>query len=148
MKQKFSDLRQKFKKSESIRSNLIDALDSQDSLKERVKQNASALEKFKLLLELEKLPIDKLREASSTTIKIEYLKRSGFENMRQVYEAPVSRLAAVNGVSPEVAREIVSTSKKMYEAIRETLTLRIDSELSISEEEDLVRTLEDRKSVV
>ncbi len=143
MKQKFSDLRQKFKKSESIRSNLIDALDSQDSLKERVKQNASALEKFKLLLELEKLPIDKLREASSTTIKIEYLKRSGFENMRQVYEAPVSRLAAVNGVSPEVAREIVSTSKKMYEAIRETLTLRIDSELSISEEEDLVRTLDE-----
>lgn len=143
MKQKFSDLRQKFKKSESIRNNLIEALDSKDSLKERVKENALSLEKHRVLLELEKLPIDKLRDASSTSIKIEYLKRSGFENMRQVYEAPVSRLAAVNGVSPEVAREIASTSKRMYEAIRETLTLTIDSELSSSEEEDLVRALDD-----
>ena len=59
MKQKFSNLRQKFKKSESIRSNLNEALDSKDSLKERIKEHAASLEKIKVLLELEKLPIDK-----------------------------------------------------------------------------------------
>lgn len=142
MKQRFSELRQKLMRSESVRSNLIDVLESKDSLKQRVKDNLQSLEKMAVLRELEKLPIEKLREASATSIKIEYLKRSGFENMKQAFESPVSRLAAVNGVSPEVAREISLIATKMYEAIQETISVGINPELSSPQEEDLVRSLD------
>lgn len=143
MKQRFSEIRQKLMRSESVRSNLIDVLESKDSLKQRVKENLQSLENIATLRELEKLPIERLREASATSIKIEYLKRSGFENMKQVFEAPVSRLAAVNGVSPEVAREIALISTRMYEAIQETISIGIDPELSSPQEEDLVRSLDE-----
>jgi SNF2 family DNA or RNA helicase len=143
MKRKFSELRQKLLRSESVRSNLIEVLDSKDSLKQRVKDNLQSLEKMAILRELENLPIEKLRDASATSIRIEYLKRSGFENMKQVFESPVSRLAAVNGVSPEVAREISLIATKMYEAIQETISIGIDPELTLSEEEDLVRSLDE-----
>ncbi len=51
MKQRFSEIRQKLMRSESVRSNLIDVLESKDSLKQRLKENLQSRRLEKLIKE-------------------------------------------------------------------------------------------------
>jgi ERCC4-type nuclease len=143
MSPRFSEIRAKFLKAEALRDQVIEALDTQEDLTAQVKQSAAAIENARVLAGLEALPVDRLRDATETIIKIEYLRRSGFENMRQIYEASASRIASVNGISPEVAREIKEIAESMRVAIAETVETVISPELASDSEIELVRALDE-----
>ena len=62
-------------------------LQQQDALTSGTKAAASHAKESQVLLELAKLPIDRLKDASEETVRIETLRKYGFENVASIYNS-------------------------------------------------------------
>ena len=144
---RFNEFKNRVARVSALRQRLFVALNSEEALEQKVREESKNLEKAHALRAMEKLSVERIRDATSRTIKVEYLKRSGFENMRQIYEARASRIEAISGISAEVAVEIKEIAEAMYGAILATANLQISAELSDPNEEALVSALEQLNSV-
>ncbi len=142
MAMNFKKAREQLARAQAITSDLETILNQERRLVENVKKAASQVKDSEVLLELAKLPVDRLRDATEETVRVETLRKYGFENIAAIYNTSVSQLERIPGITLESAQEIKNLAAKMYDAVAESIHLGIDLEEVTSDEKFLVENLQ------
>ena len=100
-----------------------------------------------VLQELAKLPVEKLRDASESGIRIETLKKYGFTNMAAIYHAPESQLRGINGISDASAAEIKEIAGHMFTAIADSISFGMKADSLSADDLDLIVSLHNLQNI-
>ena len=139
---KLKDLRNQLQEQRRIRDKVAQVQSVEASTAAKVALEIEELQLGQLISELEKLPIERIKDATETKIKVEYLRRNGYLNAADIYRVSSGTIASIQGISPEVAVEIKSIVDAMAKAITQTLNIRISPNLENRTEAQLVADLE------
>ena len=81
-------------------------LKQQDALISGTKAAASHAKESQVLLELAKLPVDRLKDATEETVRIETLRKYGFENVASIYNSSAIQLERIPGITLSAAQSL------------------------------------------
>jgi len=115
-----------------------------------VQQTLKTVDKSKELLvmqEMAKLPAEKLRDASDTTIRVETLKRYGLTNMAAIYRASLSQLRSINGISDDAAKLIKELSQDIFEAISQSISYGMKADSLTSDDLEIITSLHNLQNI-
>ena len=90
------------------------------------KAAASQAKESQVLLELAKLPIDRLKEATEETVRIETLRKYGFENVASIYNSSAIQLERIPGITLSAAQSLRALADQMYQAVAQSISYGID----------------------
>lgn len=122
----FKESQQLLAKALSLNSEIQFIFNEEKRLRNKSQDALVQAKSSKVMAELAKLDVEKLRDASDESIRIETLKKSGIQNLADIQNRSVSVLANINGISPDAARHIKSLTDRMAAAISQTISLGID----------------------
>ena len=83
----FKDSQASLEQASAIARDLEKLLKQQEDLISGTKAAASHAKESQVLLELAKLPVDRLKDASEETVRIETLRKYGFTNVASIYNS-------------------------------------------------------------
>lgn len=144
---KFTELRDQLANFAQLKSQVSKVISTQDELQESIASAIELHQEAEVFAALEKLPIERIKDATETIIKLEYLRRAGFSSIADLQKSSTGSIAAIPGISNEVAIEIKSIVNTMAKAIAESLGVSISAELDKKAEAELVDDLENLKIV-
>lgn len=121
----FKELREKIRAAQKIASELEQVAALDDSLVKQTKANLSKAKESAVLQKMAQLPIENMRDATESTLRIETLRKFGITSVASVYHASESQLERISGISAETAKELKSIADRMYEAIAESVSYGI-----------------------
>ena len=105
----FKENQARLEQAAKIAQDLERVLKEQEHLISGAKAAASHAKESQVLLELAKLPIDRLKDATEETVRVETLRKYGFENVASIYNSSAIQLERIPGITlprtPNVARE-------------------------------------------
>lgn len=138
---KFKSLRAKLLEASEITAELEQLLAREESLVRNVKKASTQVKDSQVLFELAKLPVDRLKDATTDTVRSETLRKYGFENVAAIYNTTVTQLERIPGITLESATIIKDLANKMYDAVSQSLYYGIDLEEVSSDELTLIQNL-------
>jgi SNF2 family DNA or RNA helicase len=145
----FKDTRETLGKAESVASELSAAARLDASLATKTKTTLSAAKENQVLQKLAEIPIENLKDATESKVRVETLRKYGLTNVAAIYHSSESQLSRISGISDETASEIKKIATQMHEAIAESIAFGINIE-SISPDDlkllDNVQELEGVRS--
>ena len=144
---KFTQMRALFQSQVKVANQINAVLSLEKESADSASLEVESLKRVQVVAELRKLPVERIKDATQTKMKIEYLRRSGYENIAEVYLASRGTLASISGIGPDVAIEIKSIVDSMAKALGESMGLRISPSLESEEEQRLVHELEEIKVI-
>ena len=113
----FAQGRKDLARANQIAANLERLLSQEQSLTTSAKNAASSAKESQVLLELAKLPLEKLRDATDETVRIETLRKYGYTNVGSVYNSTEIALEKILGISLEAAQSLKSLADQIYLAV-------------------------------
>lgn len=137
----FKKSRADLARANEIASQLEKLLQRETNLVQSVKKSATQVRDSQVLQELAKLPIDRLRDATTETIRLETLRKYGFENIAAVYNTSVGQLERIPGITLESAQHIKELADQLYKAVSESIYYGIDLEEITKDERNLIEGL-------
>lgn len=144
---KFRELRDQVVSFAQLKSQVSKVISTQDELQASIASAIELHQESQVLAALEKLPLERIKDATETIIKLEYLRRAGFSTIADLQRASTGSIAAIPGISNEVAIEIKSLVNTMAKAISSSLGVSISAELDKKAEIGLIDDLENLKIV-
>ena len=123
---KWKDLRALRTQTQGLIAELNRIVSRRGSVYGEIRATTDALITSRAKAELGNTPLEKLRDATDTTIKIEYLKRAGYNSIGDLIGKPYQAIEKIPGISREVAQEIASIVGGMELAIKATTKVRLD----------------------
>ncbi len=132
----------KLQQAEGIARDLEQVLTKHEELIDGVRSAASEAKASQVLLELAKLPIDRLKDATEEIVRIETLRKYGFQNVASVYNSSVIALARIPGISNSSARSLKSLADQMYAAVEQSISYGINLEVITQAENKLIENLQ------
>ncbi|MBU3735073.1 MAG: hypothetical protein FGM60_05670, partial [Candidatus Planktophila sp.] len=121
----FKELREQIRAAQKIAGALEQVATLDESLVRQTKANLSKAKESAVLQNLAQLPIENMRDATDSSLRIETLRKFGITSVAAVYHASESQLERISGISADTARELKLIADRMYEAIAESITYGI-----------------------
>jgi SNF2 family DNA or RNA helicase len=106
------------------------------------KNAATQAKESQILLELAKLSIDRLKDASEETVRIETLRKYGFENVASVYNSSAIALERIPGISLVAAQSLKALADQMYQAVAQSISYGIDIDDLTRADKELIENLQ------
>jgi SNF2 family DNA or RNA helicase len=138
----FEQGRKDLARANQIATELEKIIHQEESLTTSARAAASSAKESQVLLELAKLPLEKLREATDETVRVETLRKYGFTNVGSVYNSTESALEKIPGISLEGAQSLKSVADAMYLAVAQSITYGIDLDDLSSADNKLIDSLQ------
>ena len=126
----------------SVASSLINYLATYQSLTQSITGLSDRAKKTEVLQSLAKLPIENLKEASESSIRIETLRKFGFTNVASIYNSSVKQLEQVPGISLASAEKIKALADQMYLVIAASTLNKFDIENLDSDDKQLLEKIQ------
>jgi len=138
----FKDARQKLADATRISTQLNDIISTEERFIRNTKDSANKAKQSQVLEQLAKLDVEKLRDATEQTIRVETLRKYGHTNIASIYHSSEQQLERIPGITGESAREIKSITDAMYTAIAQTISYGIKINELSSTDIDLITNLQ------
>jgi superfamily II DNA or RNA helicase len=124
----FKDIKAKLAEAERVAQELDQVANLDESLIKQTKQNLSKAKESAVLQKLAELPVENLRDATDTSLRIETLRRFGLTTVAAIYHSTSEQLEKLSGISSEGAIELKFLADKMHEAIAESISYGVKIE--------------------
>ncbi len=118
----FKDIRAKLAEAERVAQELDQVANLDESLIKQTKQNLSKAKETAVLQKLAELPVENLRDATDTSLRIETLRKFGLTTVAAIYHSTPGQLEKLSGISSEAAEELKFLADRMHEAISESIS--------------------------
>lgn len=140
----FKEIRQQLFRAQAVAAQLEEVALLDDSLVASAKANLTKAKEAAVLLKLAELPIENMKDATDSSLRIETLRRYGMTSVASIYHVSQSQLARISGISDEGAGHLKQVADAMYQAVAESVAygVTIDSLTA-----DDVKLLEDVKGI-
>ena len=138
----FAQGRKDLARANQIAANLERLLSQEQSLTTSAKNAASSAKESQVLLELAKLPLEKLRDATDETVRVETLRKYGYTNVGSVYNSTELALEKIPGISLEAAQSLKSLADQIYLAVAQSITYGIDLDDLSTADNKLIESLQ------
>ncbi len=93
-------------------------------------------------LELAKLPIDRLKDATEETVRVETLRKYGFENVASIYNSSAIQLERIPGITLSAAQSLKALADQMYQAVAQSISYGIDIDELTRADSELIENLQ------
>lgn len=137
----FRQSRESLEAAKKIAQDLERILKQQDQLITGVKTAASVAKESQVLLKLAELPVDRLKDASDETVRVETLRKYGFNNVAAVYNSSVVQLERIPGISASGAQSLRALADQMYQAVAASISYGVDLDDMTRADRDLLESL-------
>jgi SNF2 family DNA or RNA helicase len=138
----FKDARANLEQANHVVRDLERLLKEQEALISGVKAAASHAKESQVLLELAKLPVDRLKDATEETVRIETLRKYGFENVASIYNSSAIQLERIPGITLTSAQSLKALADQMYNAVAQSISYGIDIDDLTKADSDLIQNLQ------
>lgn len=125
-----------------IAQDLERLLKQQEVLIRGTKSAATQAKESQVLLELAKLPVDRLKDATEETVRIETLRKYGFENVASVYNSSAIALERIPGITLVAAQSLKALADQMYQAVAQSISYGIDIDDLTRADTELIENLQ------
>ena len=125
-----------------IAQDLERLLKEQDALISGTKAAASHAKESQVLLELAKLPVDRLKDATEETVRIETLRKYGFQNVASIYNSSAIQLERIPGITLSAAQSLKALADQMYQAVAQSISYGIDIDDLTRADTELIENLQ------
>lgn len=144
---KFKEIREQLQKAEQVAVDLqaISALDQ--SLVGQVKSSISKAKESQILQKLAELPVENMRDATDTSLRVETLKKFGITNVASVYLSTEQNLERISGISKDSARELKAIAEQMYRAVSDSISYGIKIDNLSADDLKLLENVQDIESI-
>jgi SNF2 family DNA or RNA helicase len=122
----FKENQARLEQAAKIAQDLERVLKEQEHLVSGTKAAASHAKESQVLLELAKLPIDRLKDATEETVRVETLRKYGFENVASIYNSSAIQLERIPGITLSSAQSLKALADQMYQAVAQSISYGID----------------------
>ena len=138
----FQSSRKSIEEAKVLATDLELLLQAESKLVGTTKKAASQAKASQVLLELAKLPVDKLKDATDETVRVETLRKYGFTNVAAIYNSSATSLAKIPGISESSAITVKLLAEQMYEAIAQSIAYGINIDELTSTDTELLTSLQ------
>jgi len=138
----FKDSRARLEQANTIARDLERLLKEQEALISGTKAAASHAKESQVLLELAKLPVDRLKDATEETVRIETLRKYGFANVASIYNSSAIQLERIPGITLTAAQSLKALADQMYQAVAQSISYGIDIDDLTSADTALIENLQ------
>jgi superfamily II DNA or RNA helicase len=140
----FKEIRQQLAKASQVAAQLEEVAALDESLAASAKVNLSKAKEASVLVKLAELPIENMKDATDSSLRIETLRKYGMTSVASIYHSSQSQLARISGISDETALHLKEIADAMYQAVAESVAygVTIDSLTA-----DDLKLLEDVKGI-
>ena len=125
-----------------IAQDLERLLRQQETLISGTKAAASHAKESQVLLELAKLPIDRLKDATEETVRIETLRKYGFQNIASIYNSSAIQLERIPGITLTTAQTLKALADQMYQAVAQSISYGINIDDLTRADTELIENLQ------
>ena len=138
----FKETRANLEQANKVAQDLEVLLKQQEALISGTKAAASHAKESQVLLELAKLPIDRLKDATEETVRIETLRKYGFQNVASIYNSSAIQLERIPGITLTAAQSLKALADQMYQAVAQSISYGIDIDDLTREDNELIENLQ------
>jgi DNA-directed RNA polymerase subunit F len=138
----FKDARQKLADALRIQHTFTQLISTEERFITNTRTSANKAKQSQVLEKLAQLDVEKLRDATEETIRVETLRKYGHNNIASIYHSSEQQLERIPGITAESAREIKSISDAMFTAIAQTISYGIKINELSSTDIDLITNLQ------
>ena len=137
----FKQSQEKIDQASQIAHHLEQLLNQEERLTNSAKTAVTTAKASQVLLELAKLPLERLRDASDETVRLETLRKYGFTNVAAVYNSSANQLEHIPGISLEAAQSIKDVADQIYLAVAQSISYGIDLDDLSQADNQLIESL-------
>ena len=138
----FKETRANLEQANKVAQDFEVLLKQQEALISGTKAAASHAKESQVLLELAKLPIDRLKDATEETVRIETLRKYGFQNVASIYNSSAIQLERIPGITLSAAQSLKALADQMYQAVAQSISYGIDIDDLTREDNELIENLQ------
>lgn len=138
----FKETRANLEQANKVAQDFEVLLKQQEALISGTKAAASHAKESQVLLELAKLPIDRLKDATEETVRIETLRKYGFQNVASIYNSSAIQLERIPGITLSAAQSLKALADQMYQAVAQSISYGIDIDDLTREDDELIENLQ------
>lgn len=138
----FKDARQKLADALRIQHTFTQLISTEERFITNTRTSANKAKQSQVLEKLAQLDVEKLRDATEETIRVETLRKYGHNNIASIYHSSAQQLEHIPGISGESAREIKAIADAMYTAIQQTISYGVDIKDLSPEDIDVITNLQ------
>ncbi len=138
----FKETRANLEQANKVAQDLEVLLKQQEALISGTKAAASHAKESQVLLELAKLPIDRFKDATEETVRIETLRKYGFQNVASIYNSSAIQLERIPGITLSAAQSLKALADQMYQAVAQSISYGIDIDDLTREDNELIENLQ------
>ena len=138
----FKDSQASLEQASAIARDLEKLLKQQEDLTSRTKAAASHAKESQVLLELAKLPVDRLKDASEETVRIETLRKYGFTNVASIYNSSAIALERIPGITLSAAQSLKALADQLYQAVAQSISYGINIDDLTNADNELIENLQ------
>lgn len=138
----FKETRANLDQANKVAQDLEVLLKQQEALISGTKAAASHAKESQVLLELAKLPIDRFKDATEETVRIETLRKYGFQNVASIYNSSAIQLERIPGITLSAAQSLKALADQMYQAVAQSISYGIDIDDLTREDNELIENLQ------
>ena len=138
----FKESKASLEQANKIAQDLERLLKQQEALISGTKAAASHAKESQVLLELAKLPVDRLKDATEETVRIETLRKYGFQNVASIYNSSAIQLERIPGITLSAAQSLKALADQMYQAVAQSISYGIDIDDLTQADTDLIENLQ------
>jgi len=124
----FKELRAQIQAAKKLASEIDQVALIDESLVSQTRTNLSKAKDSAVMQKMALLPIENMRDATDSTLRIETLRKYGITSVASVYHSTEAQLERISGITAESARELKYIADRMYEAIAESITYGVNIE--------------------
>ena len=117
----FKEIRQQLMRARQVATELESVAVLDESLVANAKTNLSKAKESAVLVKLAELPIENMKDATDSSLRIETLRKYGMTSVASIYHASESQLARISGISDEGAAHLKQIADAMYAAVAESV---------------------------
>ena len=138
----FKDSQASLEQASAIARDLEKLLKQQEDLISGTKAAASQAKESQVLLELAKLPVDRLKDASEETVRIETLRKYGFTNVASIYNSSAIALERIPGITLSAAQSLKALADQLYQAVAQSISYGINIDDLTNADNELIENLQ------
>ena len=143
----FKKIREQLEQAQKVASELDEIATLDESLVTEVKQNIYKSKEGQVLQKLAELPIENMRAATDSSLRIETLRKYGITNVASVYLSTESQLERISGISQESATEIKAISDQMFKAVSDSIAFGLKLDNLTVDDLKLLENVQDIESI-
>lgn len=138
----FKETRASLEEANKVAQDFEVLLKQQEALISQTKAAASHAKESQVLLELAKLPIDNLKDATEETVRIETLRKYGFHNVASIYNSSAIQLERIPGITLTSAQSLKGLADQLYLAVAQSISYGFDIDDLSHEDNQLIENLQ------